>query len=308
MQQSVIFGILLTILNHRKVKRDYLAEKFEISTRTVQRYVDVLNEAGVPIISIRGKNGGFTVTDDYKLDNSFFTEAEVNRIISCMNAMRANFPDNLCTNITDKLLNTTRNKHDENYLVKTDSLIIDIGSWNNPGQYRGQMEVINKAIEGGFSIILEYVDAKEYKSQRKFDPYSLVLKDGAWYVYGYCHLRQNFRLFRLTRIKSLNLTDEIYEKRPSDVFEKLRGDFEYGAPIDVEFEFYSTILAEVEEWLGADAISERGTQYIAKATLYEGNVLLSKLLSFGSSINVISPKSLKNQIADECKRILSNLK
>ena len=96
MQQSDIFGILLTILNHRKVKREYLAEKFEVSTRTVQRYIDVLGEAGVPIISTRGKNGGFSVTDDFKLDSSFFTEAEVARIISCLNAMRPNYPDSIC--------------------------------------------------------------------------------------------------------------------------------------------------------------------------------------------------------------------
>ncbi len=306
MQHSVIFGILLTILNHRKVKREYLAEKYEISTRTVQRYVDVLNEAGIPIISIRGKNGGFSVTDDFKLENSFFTEAEVARILSCMNAMRANFPDGICRDITDKLLNTARNKREEKYLVRTDSLIIDIGSWNNPVQYRGKMEVINKAIEGAYTVNLEYVDAKEYQSHRLFDPYSLVLKDGSWYVYGFCHLRGDFRLFRLTRIRSLTITEDVYQKKPSDVYEKLRGDFDDQSPIDLEFEFYSTVLAEVEEWLGPDAVSERGTQYVAKATLYNENVVLAKLMSFGSSVRVLSPRSLKDRIVGECRRILKN--
>ncbi|MBQ4049507.1 MAG: YafY family transcriptional regulator [Clostridia bacterium] len=306
MQQSVIFGILLTILNHRKVKREYLAEKFEVSTRTVQRYIDVLGEAGVPIISTRGKNGGFSVTDDFKLDSSFFTEAEVARIISCLNAMRPNYPDSICRDVTDKLLNASRNKQEEKYLVRSDSLVIDVGSWNNPLQYRGKMQVINKAIETNTSVILQYVDAKEYKSQRKFDPYSLVLKEGVWYVYGFCYLRNDFRLFRLARIKSLTLTEEAFEKRPSDVYEKLKGNFDDNPPIDVEFEFYNTVLAEVEEWLGTEAVSERGTQYVAKATLYDEKIVLSKLLSFGSSIKVISPKYMKDAIKKECQLVLKN--
>jgi len=306
MQQSVIFGILLTILNHRKVKREYLAEKFEVSTRTVQRYIDVLGEAGVPIISTRGKNGGFSVTDDFKLDSSFFTEAEVARIISCLNAMRPNYPDNICRDVTDKLLNASRNKQEEKYLVRSDSLVIDVGSWNNPLQYRGKMQVINKAIETNTSVILQYVDAKEYKSQRKFDPYSPVLKEGVWYAYGFCYLRNDFRLFRLARIKSLTLTEEAFEKRPSDVYEKLKGNFDDNPPIDVEFEFYNTVLAEVEEWLGTEAVSERGTQYVAKATLYDEKIVLSKLLSFGSSIKVISPKYMKDAIKKECQLVLKN--
>jgi len=306
MQQSVIFGILLTILNHRKVKREYLAEKYEVSTRTVQRYVDVLNEAGVPIISTRGKNGGFSVTDDFKLDNAFFTEPELSRVISCLNAMRTNYNDNICRDVIDKLTNVSRNKQEEKYLVRSDSLIIDIGPWNNPSQYRGKMEVINKAIESSYSLMLDYVNAREFRSNRMFDPYSLVLKEGVWYVYGYCHMRSDFRLFRLTRIKSLTLTENKFDKKVSDVYEKLRGNFDDDLRIDVEFEFYSTVLSEVEEWLGPDAVSERGTQYVAKATLFDEKIILSKLLSFGSSIKVLSPKYLKDEITKECKLILKN--
>lgn len=306
MQQSVIFGILLTLLNKRKVKRSYLAEKYEISTRTVQRYIDVLNEAGVPIVSVSGANGGFWVADNFRLETSYFSEEEISRIVSCISAMRANFNDNVCRDILDKMQNTARNKSNDQYLVKSDSLIIDIGTWNNPSQYRGKMEVINKAIEGSFSLEMNYIDSKERETHRMFDPYSLVLKEGVWYVYGFCHLRQDFRLFRLTRIASLHITKKTFEKKPSDVFERIKRHIDDGMEVDVEFEFYSTALAEIEEWLGPEAVIERGVQYVAKATLYGGNALISKLLSFGSSVKVLRPAALREEIAVECKRILES--
>ncbi len=303
MKTSVMFGILLTILNHRKVKCEFLAEKFEISTRTVARHIDTLCESGVPIISVRGANGGYMIADDFKLERSFFTEDELHRLLTCLNATATSFEgQNL--DLIEKLRHIGKVKENEKYLLKTDTLIIDVGTWTNPQNYRGKMEAINKAIDEDITLNMAYTDNKDLYSVRDFDPYCLVLKEGIWYVYGYCHLRNDFRLFRLARIKQLTLTDDKFVRKESDVYEKLNGTFDDTDLVDVEFEFYSTALSEVEEWLGPDAISERGTTYIAKASLYGGNLLINKLLSFGSSIKILKPQALKEELLVECARTM----
>lgn len=302
MKTSIMFGILLTILNNRKVKRDYLAEKFEVSTRTVARHIDSLCEAGVPIITVRGANGGYMVADDFRLERSFFTEDELHRLLSCLNATATTFGSN--HELVEKLKHIGKVKENEKYLLKTDTLIIDVGTWTNPQNYRGKMEAINKAIDGDLTLHMSYTDNKDYYSVRDFDPYCLVLKEGVWYVYGFCHLRNDFRLFRLARIRSLTITDEKFVRRECDVYEKLNGTFDDTDLVEVEFEFFSTALADVEEWLGYDAITERGTNYVAKASLYGGNLLINKLLSFGSSIKILKPAALKEELLVECKRIL----
>lgn len=303
MKSGIMFGILLTIINNRKVKREYLAEKFEISTRTVARHIDSLCEGGVPIIAVRGTNGGYMIADDFKLERSFFTQEELHRLLTCLNATASSFPGQN-RELIEKLKHIGKVKENEKYLLKTDTLIIDVGTWTNPYNYRGKIEALNKAIDEDLTVTMSYTDNKDYFSVRDFDPYCLVLKEGVWYVYGYCHLREDFRLFRLTRINSLTLTENKFEKKESDVYEKLNGDFDDSDLVDVEFEFFSTALSEVEEWLGLDAISERGTTYVAKASLFGGNLLINKLLSFGSSIKILKPQALKEELLVECSRIL----
>ena len=304
MKTEIMFAILLTLLNKRKVSGEYLAEKFEISTRTVMRHIESLCNAGIPIVAVRGVGGGYMIADDFRLERSFFTPEEISRILTCLNATENSFDDKVNLSIKDKLSNIALIKEDEKYLLKTDKLIIDIGTWTNPQHYRAKIGVINKAIDGDFALHLEYVDNKEYYSEREVDPYCLVLKEGVWYAYGYCHLRQDFRLFRLTRMKNVTLTDKHFERKECNVYEKLRGTFDDLDIVDVEFEFFSTSLSDVEEWLGREAISERGTQYIAKASLYGGNLLINKLLSFGSSIKILKPASLREELMVECQRII----
>ncbi|MCH5164337.1 MAG: YafY family transcriptional regulator [Clostridiales bacterium] len=303
MKTGIMFGILLTILNNRKVKREYLAEKFEISTRTVARHVDTLCEAGVPIITMRGVNGGYMIADDFKLERSFFTKDELHRLLTCLNATATSF-DGQNYDLIEKLKHIGAVKENEKYLLKTDTLIIDVGTWTNPQNYRGKIEAINKAIDGDFTVNMAYTDNKDHYTVRDFDPYCLVLKEGVWYTYGFCHKRNDFRLFRLTRISNLKLTENKFVRRESDVYEKLNGSFDDQSLVEVEFEFFSTARSEIEEWLGVEAISERGTTYIAKASLYGGNLLINKLLSFGSSIKILKPQALKEELLIECNRIL----
>lgn len=95
MQQSTIFAILLILLNKRRVSRDYLAERFSISKRTVSRYIGVLQDAGVPISSSVGMNGGIWLSDDYRLDKTFFSEAELIRLKDALSRTESLYADSV---------------------------------------------------------------------------------------------------------------------------------------------------------------------------------------------------------------------
>lgn len=303
MQNWVLYGIMMTLLIKKKASRRYLAEKYEVSERTISRYVDVLSEAGVPIYSLAGKEGGYAISDEYKLDKTLFSPEELRRIVTCVKAAP---DDSIKSSVLDKLQHMSMRKNDDKYLLKNDTLVIDAASWTNPTAFRNKMTLINQAIENGTSLDIKYTDRYDISSTRRFDPYSLALKEGVWYAYGWCHARKDFRLFRLARISSIIVTDEVFEKREGNVYDKLSGIFDDVPTVDLEIEFSSTVLGEIEEWLGSDAISEKGLQYVANATVYSGNILIKKLLSFGSSIKVIKPAAVKEELLIECKRILRN--
>ena len=301
MQNWILYGIMLTMLIRKKVSRRYLAEKYEISERSVSRYVDTLAESGVPVYSSSGRNGGYSISDEFKLDKTLFSPEELSRMITCIKAIP---DDKINISILDKLQQTAMRKNDEKYLIKNDKLVIDAASWANPNVFRNKIEVINNAIDDNVSLDIKYTDRYEISSTRRFDPYSLALKEGVWYTYGWCHIRNDFRLFKLSRITSIIKTYMAFEKKEGNIYEKLSGIFDDVPTVELEIEFSSTILGEIEEWLGLDAISERQLTYIARATVYSGNFLIKKLLSFGSSVKVIKPAAVKEELLVECRRIL----
>lgn len=302
---SMMFAVLVTLLSEGKVTKKYLAEKLEVSERSIIRYMDALTDAGVPVYSTRGCTGGYSISAEFQFDKSYFTEGELNRMITLLKKSDDGERKKDAA-IIGKLKYMNKRKHDERYLLETDNLIIDAGPWSNPALYRSKMEIIQKAIDKQKSLNMMYVDRYEAKTHRLFDPYYRILKAGVWYVFGYCHYRCDFRLFKLARIKSLIETDEAFSRRECDVYEKLEGEFDDAEIIDLEIEFSSTVLNDIEEWLGFEAVLERGYKYIAKAKLASGQPLISKLLSFGSSVKVLSPPFLREEVLIECKRILRN--
>ncbi|MBQ8882434.1 MAG: YafY family transcriptional regulator [Clostridia bacterium] len=305
MDNGVMFGILINILLRKKVTRRYLAEKFEISERSVARYIDRLAESGIPIYSLRGPLGGYSISAEFQFDKNFFTKEERSRIITCLRSVEQ-FDDRINSSIIDKLTYTAKRAKDEQYFLNTDSIIIDSAPWNNTSSYRAKIETLQKAIADKNTVEFVYVDRYEMRTSRLFDPYKIVLKESIWYVYGWCHKRCDFRLFKLARITALNDTDLHFEEKPNDVYEKLKGNFDDIELINIEIEFASTILGDIEEWLGFDSIVERGAKYVAHASVYSGRVLVNKLLSFGASIKILSPAFLREEVLYECKRILRN--
>lgn len=303
MNNAVMFGIMLTMLRKEKVTLGYLAEKFEMSKRSIARYIDELAMSGVPIYATYGKDGGYSIASEYQFDKVFFTEAELDKLRATMRDLD-DYDDGVNLSILTKLDYLNKRRDDEKYLLETDSLIIDAGPWNNPTLYRSKMEALQRAIDRRRTVKIIYIDRYEERTHRDFDPYYRILKEGVWYTYGWCHSRNDFRLFKLSRISSLIETEQTFTKKKCDVYKHLEGKFDDVETVDLEIEFSNTILGDVEEWLGIDSIDDGGLRYKARAIVYGGRPLINKLLGFGSAIKVLSPEFVKREIADECRRIL----
>lgn len=310
MNHSLVMQIYLTMLSKRKVTRDFLAEKFELSTRSVTRYIQTLMDASIPIISITGPNGGYTLADDYQVDDTLFSDADKLRIITALEETKNTFSDNKNMEIIEKLsgdknINSNSNP---NYLFNNDGIIIDSGSWNKTSGYRHKVNSIKKAIDQNLQIEINYVDRNHYTTARIINPYYLILKENIWYVYAYCNTRQDFRFFRISRIASIFIKTDTFTKIENiDISDALANSFDDCEEILLEIEFFSTVLEQIEEWLGLNAIYEEGVKYKAKAVVYNTNQLLAKVLSFGSSIKVISPQSLFLAVKKECNLMMTNL-
>ncbi len=303
--ENILDMYFYLVAKRRHVKRSELALHAGVSPRSVSRYIDALTLAGVPVYSESGANGGYYIPDDYVLSEAALHPNEKARLITCVQAAKSGFNDDVCDRVLLKLRSLAHADLGK-FALKSDTLVIDAAGWNAPVGDSPKFRVLARAVEEKRTVRMKYTDRYEYETERLMDPYCIVLKGGMWYVYSYCHARRDFRLFKLARIKDMTYTGTFFVRKESDVYAKLHGDFEQEDLVRFTIEFDNLIRPEIEEWLGTDSITDTGTKLRATAELFGGNVLLSKLLSFGSSITVTDPPALREELAVECKRMLNN--
>ncbi len=301
MQIPVLVGILSTLLSTDKlVTANELAEKFEISKRTVYRYVATLSEGGIPIMSSFGRNGGWGIIDTYKLKATYFTEDEYERVIFCLQS--STLQDDVTKQAIQKLQGLKRSHTGANVL-RTDQFMVDSVDYS----VRDLIPQLSDCIAQKVLCEIEYHSKDGVNTVRMVEPYCLILKDGAWYVYCFCRLRRGFRYFKVARIVKMTLGDRFvgreYHADPSVIQTDILKDKEM---CEVILSVHPTALSACEEWLGVNSVARLGDTYIAKATLPYDELLISKILSLGLGVRVEKPLRLRQDLVERCQLVMEH--
>ena len=304
MKYTIMTKILFMLLARKKLTAREVAERFGISQRSVYRYIDELTLSYVPIISDRGSGGGFYLPESYKLPASFLTRQEFEKLSAILNAFSGEIAsDEELSFIRDKLFSATKRGLNEG--VFSNSLIVDGSSWNGFGGNREKISVINKAIADQTMLKISYHDRNGEKTKRLVEPHALVLKQGLWYVYAFCRLRDEFRLFKVSRIEYAKV-DKAFSRREFDAQLIPFKDWEQEKNEDIELEVSPSVRSDVEEWLGIDCVSETKTgKIIANCSLPYGRSLVSEIMKYGNAVRIVSPEKLKKDVAAAAKEIVS---
>jgi predicted DNA-binding transcriptional regulator YafY len=153
-------------------------------------------------------------------------------------------------------------------------------------------------------VEFEYIDSEGKRSSRAVEPYSLVLKGQKWYMYAWCSIRQDFRLFRLSRIRELTVSDRHYEPRKVSMGQLTYED-QWKTPenmISLELVFEKELESLVEEWFVGEVDKQENGKLLAKVMLPENNWLYGFILSFGPGVEVINPPHLRDIITELAKK------
>lgn len=294
---SVIFSMLIDLLNKEQITAKELAYKYEVSERTILRYVDALSMAGVPIYTERGRGGGIKIADNYKLTSNYLTREEMARLLNALTVMEQGIESDITKTIKDKLLALKPPKRNQDIPLSADTIIIDGSAWGDTSAYKEKTEVLEKAIKKFNTVILVYHDRGGKITNRTVEPISFVLKEGLWYLYAYCRLRNDYRTFKISRIESIIINSEHFEKHSSDKGFSFT-EIEQKDSLELILKVYEKARYDVEEWLGIESVkpSKEGNFYIASANLIDSHELMGKLMSFGGNIKILSPKSLQKRL------------
>lgn len=207
MKLDRMIAILSILLQREKVTAPYLAEKFEVSRRTINRDIESLCMAGIPLVTTPGKNGGVSIMDGYKIDRTVLSTADMQAILAGLRSLDSISRTNRYAQLMEKLSAGT-----SNLLAGDAHILIDLSSWHKT-TLPPKIELLNDAILAGRKVSFAYF-APKGESARCIKPYNLIFQWSSWYVWGWCETRSDFRLFKLARMSGLQ-TGEPFKKRPA---------------------------------------------------------------------------------------------
>lgn len=176
MKLGRLVSILVLLLRKERIQAKELAEIFEVSVRTILRDVDAINLAGIPIVTYQGANGGIGIAEGYRLDKSVLTEDDMSTIISTLRGISGTMPDSKHEVLMEKLRNALPSSQLDSLDTKVQQFIIDLSPWGSNELFKHSVACIRRSIENNNEIEFIYIDSSGNRTNRRVEPYSLVLK------------------------------------------------------------------------------------------------------------------------------------
>ncbi|NTV91270.1 MAG: YafY family transcriptional regulator [Clostridiales bacterium] len=307
MKLDRLVSIIVLLQRKEKVQAKELAEKFGVSVRTILRDIEAINLAGIPIISWQGSNGGIGIAEGYRIDKSVLTSDEMADMISTLKGFSGSMPDSRHEVLLEKFRNVLPASQLELLNARSNQLVIDLSPWSGNDRLKETLKTLRKAIEDRKILEFGYLDMSGARTNRTAEPCSLVLKGQNWYLYAWCVLRHDFRLFKAARMRDIVTLAESFEPR-SVSLEKLEMDSDWmgrGKKIDLELLFDKEVANLVEAWFGEGSRQLEDGRTIVAYSAEENYQLYGFLLSFGPSLEVVSPPHIRKILAESAFEIFN---
>ena len=202
-----LIGLLCVLAEVDKITVQELADKFEVSKRTIFRDLDTLNCAGIPIVSYPGVGGGVSVIEGYKIDKKILSTDDTQKIFTALNGLKSIDSDNAVNSLLAKLV-----PENSEYVFSQSEYVINLSSWFSDSIIHEKAVILHKAIHDNCCVVMEYV-SQNSRCKRTVEPYKLIFKQSDWYLYAFCRERNDFRLFKLRRIISQTISKEKFAPR-----------------------------------------------------------------------------------------------
>lgn len=284
-----LIGILSILLQREIATAPYLAEQFEVSRRTINRDIEDLCKAGIPIVTKQGVNGGISIMDNYKLDRTLLTNTEMQDILAGLGSLDSVNGTNRYGQLMEKLTLGT-----SDFVAGNQSILIDLSSWYKES-LAPKIELIKNAIEHCREIQFRYYSPLR-ESERCIKPYYLIFRWSSWYVWGWCKDREDFRLFKLNRLDELRLSETVFVKQPVPLPD-LTNEHIFPGVIHVKALFDAGCKWRVVEEFGPNCFEDQDDGKLLFHSDYtDKENLIAWILTFREQVELLEPEEIRTEI------------
>jgi len=282
-----LLEIVTILLNRETVTAKELADRFEVSVRTIYRDIDVLSCAGVPVYTNRGNTGGISLLKEYTLDKALLTKNESESLLLAIKTMGAvSYPE--ADAIIEKIGSVFKNNQAHDWIE------VDFESWSSKVNEQNRFSIIRDAIIKNQVITFDYINASGNKTTRSAEPGKLIFNANTWYLIAYCLLRNSHRMFRLSRIKNVQDTNQKFIKREMQEHEE---EVHKAPLIFLKLRCNEVVLNRLYDVFDSDYITNNNDgSYDLAVTIHEDEWVYGYILSLGRSVEVLEPEHIRKII------------
>lgn len=295
MQINRLFETIYILLEKERVTASELAKRFEVSVRTIYRDIETLSAAGIPIYMTKGSGGGISILPGFVLNKTVLTDEEKADILSSLQTIEAVSLDK-----TDTALKKLSALFGE---VNTDWVEVDFSSWDNNEDEVKLFVSLKQAVLGKKLVSFLYHSGSGNSIKRTVAPLKLCFKGQGWYLYGFCNLREDYRFFKLRRMKELLILEEQHKQlAPQTLFRK--PDVFRGEMVELKLKFSKDMAFRVyDEFSKIETLSDGS--FIVKQVVPKGEWIYSYLSSFGAHCEVLAPPEIRMDIIENLQKNLN---
>ncbi|QIB69642.1 YafY family transcriptional regulator [Aminipila butyrica] len=297
MKVDRLVSIIMILLDKERIGAQELAAMFEVSPRTIYRDMDAINMAGIPVHSTSGVGGGFEIMEKYKIDRKVFSTTDLSAILMGLSNLSNMMRGDELVNALAKVKSFIPADKAQDIELKANQIYIDLSPWMGNRNLQSDLEVLKTALQESKLLTFEYADRYGNKTARTVEPYQLVLKNSHWYWQGYCHKRNDFRLFKLSRTSNLQIQKEIFTPRD---YQKPQLDFTdmlATMQTKIKIRIHQSIMDRVLDFCTYEHFSPDGEEhYLVRFPFIENEYYYNILFSFGDKCECVEPLHIRTEM------------
>lgn len=305
MKVDRLVSIIMILLEKERISAQELADMFEISPRTVYRDIDAINLAGIPIRSTSGVGGGFEIMEIYKMDKKVFSTTDLSAILMGLSNLSNMIHGNELVNALAKVRSFIPADKARDIEVSANQIYIDLNPWINNRTVQPYLEIIKTALAEHKLLSFDYIDRQGQRISRIAEPYQLVLKGNSWYWQGYCLIRKDFRLFKLTRTSNLKMKEEIFTPREHQNPQLEFNDTLKTMQTTIRLRIHKSILDNLLDYCAYERFTPDGENYyLVDFPFIENDYFYDQLLSFGNKCECLEPFHVREELKRKVQELL----
>lgn len=297
MKVDRLVSIIMILLDKERIGAQELADMFEVSPRTIYRDIDTISMAGIPVRSISGVGGGFEIMPKYKIDRKVFSTTDLSAILMGLSSLSNMIRGDELVNALAKVKSFIPADRAKDIELKANQIYIDLSPWMSNRNIQPYIEIIKTALQESKLLSFEYADRYGNKTGRTAEPYQLVLKNSDWYWQGYCLKRNDFRLFKISRISNLQIQAEFFTPRDYQKPQLDFADILATMQTKIKIRIHKSVMDRVLDFCAYEHFSLDGNEhYIVSFPFIENDYYYNILFSFGDKCECLEPLHIRTEM------------